>query len=80
MPSNSVPISARFKALETDDHDARHTVDLKSLRSLNELLALVAVPLVIFVKSFRLFELLQALVKLNLLRGGLVFFLRFGLG
>ncbi len=49
----SVAISAFlcFKALETNDHDSWHSVNLESLRGLDMLLALAAVPFVVCVQG-----------------------------
>jgi len=55
-------ISARLEALETDYHDAGHTINLQRFRRLHVFLTLIAVPFVVLVQRLRLLELLQALV------------------
>jgi hypothetical protein len=57
--------AARFKPLQTDNQNTRHSEDFERLRGLNVVLALVAVPLVVLVKQFSLAEFSEAVSQLD---------------
>ena len=47
--TKAVPVTLRLEALEADNEDTRHAVNLHRLGRLHKLLALIAVPFVFFV-------------------------------